>query len=134
MKRTAVSAVILATLACLFAVARAGMAQPATPAMVSPEVHLDHTVTFRLRAPNAQRVTVNGDFWGRKSFPMTNDATFSNGVWSVTTPPLEPDIYAYTFDTDKGIKHEWVTTPDYAHEWTLWRRYLHDVLPKLFAD
>ena len=36
--------------------------------------------------------------------------------------------------TDRGIKHEWVITPGYAHEWTLWRRYLRDVLPKLFID
>ena len=31
---------------------------PAFPPYVSPEVNADHTVTFRLRAPNAQKVEV----------------------------------------------------------------------------
>ena len=92
--------VLLVAAVSVLALSRAGMAQPATPAVVSPEAHPDGTVTFRLRAPNAQRVTVNGDFWGRKSFPMTNDPTLGNGVWAVTTPPLEPDLYAYTFNMD----------------------------------
>ena len=30
--------------------------------VVSPEVHDDHTVTFRLRAPKAVKVQVVGDF------------------------------------------------------------------------
>jgi enterochelin esterase-like enzyme len=36
--------------------------------------------------------------------------------------------------TDHGIKHEWVVTPNYKHSWTLWRHYLRDLLPRLFAD
>lgn len=36
--------------------------------------------------------------------------------------------------TDRGIKHEWVVTPGYKHSWTLWRHYLRDLLPRLFAD
>ena len=89
----------LCFLMCALATAWTAPAQFAPP-IVSPEVHADRTVTFRLRAPNAQRVTVNGDFWEQKSFPMTLDTAFTNGVWSVTTPPLEPDIYAYVFNMD----------------------------------
>ena len=36
--------------------------------------------------------------------------------------------------TSRNIMHEWVATPRYGHVWTLWRVYLHDVLPKLFND
>ena len=28
----------------------------------SPEIHADKTVTFRLKAPNAQKVQITGDF------------------------------------------------------------------------
>lgn len=30
--------------------------------VISPEVNANHTVTFRLKAPNAQKVQVTGDF------------------------------------------------------------------------
>lgn len=32
----------------------------------------------------------------------------------------------------KGIKHEWVESPGYRHDYQIWRIYLRDVLPKLF--
>jgi enterochelin esterase family protein len=100
MNHTSSSPTLLITIAGLFAIIQTAVAQPASPAVISPEVHTDRTVTFRLRAPRAERVTVNGDFWGTKSFPMSLDPDFTNGVWSVTTPQLEPDIYAYVFNMD----------------------------------
>jgi enterochelin esterase family protein len=33
-----------------------------------------------------------------------------------------------------GVKHEWVESPGYLHDYQIWRIYLHDVLPKLFRD
>ena len=70
--------------------------RPATRApILSPEVHPDHTVTFRFRDPNAKAVTVSRE--GGKPLPMTQD---ESGVWSVTTEPLEPDYYGYTFQAD----------------------------------
>jgi hypothetical protein len=39
------------------------------PAVVSPEVSIDHKITFRFLAPNAQQVTVSGELDG-KSYPM----------------------------------------------------------------
>jgi enterochelin esterase family protein len=63
---------------------------------VSPEVHSDRRVTFRLRAPGAKEVTVSGE-WGGGSQALTRD---DQGVWSVTLGPLEPDLYGYSFSVD----------------------------------
>jgi 1,4-alpha-glucan branching enzyme len=66
--------------------------------IVSPEVHPDRTVTFRLRAPKANEaaVSVNGvSPSGLK--PMVKD---EKGVWYATIGPLDPEIYSYTFSVD----------------------------------
>jgi enterochelin esterase-like enzyme len=68
---------------------------PAAP-VVSPEVLADHRATFRLRAPNAKEVSVQIDGVS-KPLVMQKDA---EGVWSVTTDPLAPDFYGYTFFVD----------------------------------
>ena len=60
----------------------------------SPEVSADRRVTFRLRAPNAKEVVVTGAA-GR--LQMQKD---DQGVWSITTEPLEPEIYGYAFSVD----------------------------------
>ena len=66
------------------------------PRIVSPEVRPDDRVIFRFRAPNAQ--TVELQLEGRTShLPMQKDGI---GVWSVTTDPLEPDYYGYSFVAD----------------------------------
>src|SRR6266567_8000852 len=59
--------------------------------LVSPEIHPDRSVTFRLRAPKANEVKVAGE-WPGGSTAFTND----NGVWSATVGALEPDIYGYS--------------------------------------
>src|SRR5687767_14941113 len=48
--------------------------------IVSPEVHADRTVTFRLRAPNATKVTVSGEWPGGEKALVKDE----QGVWSVT--------------------------------------------------
>jgi enterochelin esterase-like enzyme len=63
--------------------------------LVSPEVHADGRVTFRLRATNATTVQVRGEGVGTGN--MARDA---NGVWSFTSNPLEPDLYVYSFLVD----------------------------------
>ena len=70
--------------------------QQPPPRIVSPEVQSDHRVTFRFRDPNAKEVAVllEGQ---TKPMPMQKD---DQGVWSVTTDPLEPDYYGYTFIAD----------------------------------
>jgi enterochelin esterase-like enzyme len=67
---------------------------PAFPPYVSPEVNPDHTVTFRLRAPNAQKVEVVLE--GAVS-PMQQGA---EGLWTATSHVLAPEIYSYHFVMD----------------------------------
>ncbi len=64
--------------------------------LVSPEVHSDGRVTFRLNAPNAKRVGVKVQFVQGLRL-MTRSKT---GVWSVTLGPAEPEIYEYNFVVD----------------------------------
>ena len=64
--------------------------------LVSPEVHADRSITFRLRAPEASQVSLQ--FRGAK--PMTKGA---DGVWSLTAGPVEPEIYQYNFIVD-GVR------------------------------
>ena len=60
----------------------------------SPEVGADQRVTFRLRAPNANEVAVAV---GGKRLTMQKD---DQGVWSVTSDPMTPDIYTYSLVVD----------------------------------
>ena len=63
--------------------------------VVSPDVQPDGRVIFRLKAPGANEVQLRCE--GVKDPSMQKDA---QGVWSFTTDPLEPDIYAYSFNVD----------------------------------
>jgi enterochelin esterase-like enzyme len=67
------------------------------PVIVSPEVHPDHRVTFRVFAKEAQQVLLEAQFLKDK-LPMIKDGS---GVWSVTVEPVKPDIYPYCFWIDK---------------------------------
>ena len=71
-----------------------GMVAP--PQITSPEVGADHSVTFRLVAPNAKRVavTVEGQ---PKPFELQQNGS---GVWQWSSPPMTPQIYGYTFIVD----------------------------------
>ena len=70
----------------------------APPPLISPEVHSDNRVTFRFRAPNAKEVLLARE--GTEPVPMQKD---EQGVWSITTDPLEPDFYGYSFEAD-GVR------------------------------
>src|SRR5258708_6494415 len=63
--------------------------------LVSPELQPGCRVTFRLKAPAATSVQVHCE--GVKQTHMEKDA---QGVWSLTTDPLDPDIYSYSFTVD----------------------------------
>jgi enterochelin esterase family protein len=65
--------------------------------IISPEVHSNGRVTFRLKAPNAESVRVQCE--GLKSVNMQRDA---QGVWSFTSEPMEPDYYGYSFYVDSA--------------------------------
>ncbi|MBN2635239.1 MAG: hypothetical protein JXR61_03140 [Prolixibacteraceae bacterium] len=72
------------------------IAQPPTrPYVISPRVNPDKTVTFSYNAPNAQTVILDAQFGSQ--LPMTKG---TNGIWSVTTEPVKPDIYPYNFIVD----------------------------------
>jgi enterochelin esterase-like enzyme len=90
----------LATLGVIAAAQdKAAQPPPAPPApLISPEVHANGGVTFRFRAPNAQEVKV--DLEGTEPVPMQKD---DQGVWTVTTSPLPPDYYGYSFSAD-GVR------------------------------
>ena len=69
------------------------------PRVKSPEVHTDGTVTFNFYDPTATAVSVNGDFneISNKRLDMTKQ---DNGVWTVTTSQLAPELYSYSFTVD----------------------------------
>ena len=75
-------------------------AAPRPPALKSPEIHPDRTVTFRLLAPKATEVTLNGSWDNGTNLPMTKDG---QGVWSTTIGPLAPQLWGYWFTVD-GVK------------------------------
>jgi len=66
----------------------------------SPQIHPDKRVTFRIYAPKASEVVLDGDWipQGRGTGgPLTKDA---QGIWSITVGPLVPDFYMYTLTVD----------------------------------
>ena len=73
---------------------------PQAPRIVSPQIHPDKTVTFRLSAPKAAEVTLNGSWDGAANLPMTKDDV---GVWSTTVGPLGDQLWGYWFVVD-GVK------------------------------
>ena len=78
------------------ALSAAAPAPTPLPPVVSPEVHADRRVTFRLRHPAAKEVVVSGE-WGRERPAMARDAA---GDWTLTLGPLEPGVYGYGFIAD----------------------------------
>jgi enterochelin esterase-like enzyme len=72
-----------------------GQSSPAS-AVVSPEVHPDRTVIFRIAAPKASEVTFTADWLAT---PQKMDKA-ADGVWSLTAGPLSPSTYIYSFTVD----------------------------------
>ena len=69
--------------------------------LVSPKVMPGNRLKFQIYAPKASEVTVAGDItMDHKPIPLTKA---DNGVWSVTTEPLIPDVYGYTIMVD-GVR------------------------------
>lgn len=104
MKR--ISSLVVAMLLCTFSFAQQALWGGAP--VVSPEIHDNNTVTFRLKAPKAVKVQVTGDFlptqkmqtpFGEFDGPGVADLKEGkDGVWEYTTPqPLQPELYSYSF-------------------------------------
>jgi enterochelin esterase-like enzyme len=72
---------------------------------VSPELHADRKVTFRLFAPKATEVILMGSpgilEFTKKPLPLAKDA---KGVWSLTIGPLPPGFYTYGYAIDGGLR------------------------------
>ena len=63
--------------------------------IVSPDVHPDRRITFRISAPRASEVSLS--FGSLEPQPLSKD---SEGLWSITIGPVEPEIYTYRFSVD----------------------------------
>ena len=72
--------------------------EPSVP-VVSPEVHGDGRVTFRLSAPKATTVMLQGEF-GPSRVPQRVPMVSRGNIWSVTVGALVPAPYRYTFVVD----------------------------------
>ncbi|TLF47210.1 glycosyl hydrolase [Maribacter aurantiacus] len=78
-----------------------------TERLVSPELNEDRSIMFRIKAPQAESVSLSGNWMPmvpngeqgmtRQTAQLTKD---TNGVWSVKLGPLEPELYTYTFNVD----------------------------------
>lgn len=93
--------VLLTALSCALP-AEAQQAIFTAAGLRSPQVNEDNSVTFRLFAPEAGRVTVTGDFiagkdggWGTAEMTGTD-----GGVWTWTSGPLDSELYSYAFNVD----------------------------------
>ncbi len=62
----------------------------------SPEIGMDNRATFRLKAPNARDVRLDGQ-WPDGHTAMTRD---SSDVWSATVGPVPPGVWEYSFQVD----------------------------------
>lgn len=93
-----------ALLAALSPVAQAQQAPPLwsfsakQPDVSDFKVNVDQSVTFSLGAPEAVKVSLLfGEPQSAKNLPMTKG---TDGRWTVTVGPLEPDLYEYSFLID----------------------------------
>jgi len=76
---------------------------PFSAPMNSPEVKNDRTVIFRLKAPEAKKVSLVGVHIlaalnrGREPMPFVKG---TDGIWTLTVGPLKPDMYVYQINVD----------------------------------
>ena len=97
---------IIAAIALLVALGASGQqALDSGAPVVSPQIHGDNSVTFRLIAPKAVRVQVAGDFLpaegvDKEEVPLIADMTEKDGIWEYTTKPLASELYSYSFIVD----------------------------------
>lgn len=76
---------------------------PFSAPLNSPEVHDDRTVTFRVKAPEAKTVELNGAIlaaFGRNWGDTMPFEKGEDGIWTLTIGPVRPDMYAYLIRID----------------------------------
>ena len=80
--------------------------------IISPELHENGSVTFRIMAPAADSVKISGNWmqgWGSAVHLSKND----DGLWETTFEDLTPDYYNYTLNVN-GVR-----TIDPANPWVI---------------
>lgn len=123
------ASLVLCWAGAVFAQPVAGRGQaPLAPRVVSPEVSADRTVTFRLLAPKASEVVLNGSWDNGADIAMTKD---DQGLWSVTVGPLAEQLWWYAFRVD-GLKVLDPNNGEYARDGNRYDNWL--MIPGPFAD
>ncbi len=64
--------------------------------LASPEIAADRSVTFRLKAPKSESVTLRGQ-WDRQQVPMTKG---DDKVWTLTVHKIPAGVWEYGFNVD----------------------------------
>ncbi len=80
---------------------KADESKPASTNVASayPRIHPDLRVTLQLKAPEAKKVQVVGNFGLGKGGPWEMERG-ADGVWTVTTPPVIPGFHYYKLSVD----------------------------------
>ena len=75
---------------------------PFGASVISPEVNDDHTITFRVKAPDANKVLLTGGpiLLALKQKDPVPFAKGEDGNWTLTVGPVKPDMYVYKLIVD----------------------------------
>lgn len=73
----------------------------ARPSTASPEFNATNdSVTFRISGNYATVIKLNGSWLRGTANPQPEMSKGANGIWSITLPAPEPEIYTYNFVVD----------------------------------
>jgi enterochelin esterase family protein len=82
----------------------------AKSSVTSPVINADHSVTFSIKAPNAEKVMLKGTFIPKKNYLRTQAGVFGKDgkvemskqgeVWTYTTSSLTSELYTYSYEID----------------------------------
>jgi len=103
----------LLAIACLFLIQLHAQEALQNQSLVSPEVHADGRVTFRLLGPEVREVKITGDWMPPEAYGRASVGLKKQGdtLWTYTTEPLPSELYWYHFIVD-GVR---ITDPANAH-------------------
>jgi enterochelin esterase family protein len=92
-------ALCLTALSAIAAFAQPAQQRPQPPQVTSPEVSADRRITFRILAPQADKVRLSaGDIPGMG--PGKDMTKGENGVWEITIGPIDAGAYRYNFNVN----------------------------------
>lgn len=82
--------------------ATSAIAQFQQDPVVSPEIHDDGSVTFRIMADTADSVKISGS-WMQGFGAAEHLEIGEKGIWELTISDLKPDFYNYSYNVD-GVR------------------------------